>query len=105
MNENKAIMTKSSIFIVLLILISSPGIFAQDQVDQQEYETEHFIIKYHDLDDSTLSMVATEAENVYDKVTSDLRYHPDNKTIIRIGTAKEDHEWAEGNAFYSIGLI
>lgn len=102
--ENKAIMTKSIIFIVLLILISSQGVFAQEQVDQQEFETEHFIIRYIELDESTLSMVATEAESTYDKVTSDLRYHPDNKTLIRIGTNEVDHEWSEADAFYSIGL-
>ena len=90
----------SIIFVTLLILCSAQGVFAQEEVEWQEYETEHFIIKYHDLDDSTLSMVAIEAENAYDKVTSDLRYRPDNKTVIRIGIAKEDHDWTKGNAFY-----
>ena len=92
------------VFAILLLLSCINGVFAQEEVEWQEYETEHFIIKYHDLDDSTLSMVATEAENAYDKVTSDLQYHPDNKTIIRIGTNEVDHEWSEADAFYSIGL-
>ena len=87
-------------FVALLILCSAQGVFAQDQVYQQEYVTEHFIIKYIELDGSTLSMVATEAENAYDKVTSDLQYHPDNKTIIRIGTNEVNHEWSEADAFY-----
>ena len=88
------------VFVILLLLSCINGVFAQEEVEWQEYETEHFIIKYHDLDDSTLSMVAIEAENAYDKVTSDLRYRPDNKTVIRIGTNEVNHEWSEAEAFY-----
>ena len=96
---------KLSIFVtVLIILISVQGIFALDTTDWKEFETEHFTIMYHDLDESTLSMIAEEAENAYDKVTSDLRYQPDNKTIIRIGTNEVDHEWSEADAFYTRDL-
>ena len=99
--KNNSIKSILIIFTVLFIVISSQGVFAQEQVDWNEYETKHFIIKYHDLDESTLSMIAEEAENAYDKVTSDLRYQPDNKTIIRIGPEEtRDYEW-QGS--YSIG--
>ena len=105
-DENKycdAMICKLSIFFAaLLILCSAQGIFAQEQVDWQEYETEHFVIRYHELDENTLSIIVEEAENAYDKVTSDLQYQPDNKTIIRIGSNK-DHEWDKWGGSYLIG--
>ena len=102
--KNKANKTILIIIAVLFITASSQGVFAQEQVDWQEYDTEHFIIRYLELDKSTLSLIAKEAENAYDKVTSDLRYQPDNKTIIRIGTNEVDHEWSEADAFYTRDL-
>ena len=93
---------KLSIFVsVLIILISGQGILAIDTIKWQEFETEHFTIMHHDLDKDTLSMIAEEAENAYDKVTSDLQHHPDNKTVVRIGPEEtRDYEW-QGS--YSIG--
>ena len=100
--KNKATKSILIIFAVLFISASLQGVFAQEQVDWKEYETKHFIIKYHDLDEGTLSMIAEEAENAYDKVTLDLRYHPDNKTVVRIGPDEKDHDkgW-EGS--YGVG--
>ena len=59
--KNNSIKSILIIFTVLFIVISSQGVFAQEQVDWKEYETEHFIIKYYDLDESKLSMIAEEA--------------------------------------------
>ena len=89
-------------FVALLILCSAQGVFAQEQIEWQKYETEHFVIRYHELANSTLSMIAEEAENAYNKVTSDLQYQPDNKTVILIGPDKKDYEkgW-EGS--YGVG--
>ena len=82
----------SIVFVVILIITSAHGIFAKDINEWHELETDHFIIMHHNLDESTLSMIAEEAENTYDKVTSDLKYHPDNKTVIRIGPEEKDQE-------------
>ena len=99
--KNKATKSILIIFAILFITASSQGVFAQEKVDWKEYETEHFIIRYIELDESTLSMVATEAENAYDKVTSDLRYQPDNKTIIQIGLNNKNLDW-DWSGSYSI---
>ena len=92
----------SVVFAVLLIVASAYGGSAQGLDKLQELETEHFIIKYHDLDDSTLSMIVEEAENAYNKVSSDLGYSPDNKTVIQVGTDGEDFEWGKWSGFYEI---
>lgn len=67
----------------------------------QEFETEHFIIRYDELDNSTLSMIAEEAENAYYKVTSDLQYHPENKTVIIVGLEDDGLDWSKHDGFYS----
>jgi hypothetical protein len=90
-------------FAALLILASIQVVLAQEPAEWQEFETEHFIIRYIELDNSTLYMIAEEAENAYDKVTSDLQCHPENKTVVRIGTDEQDHESAEWFGSYSIG--
>ena len=80
------------ILAALLILASIQVVLAQEPADWQEFETEHFIIRYDELDNSTLSMIAEEAEDAYNKVTSDLQCHPENKTVIRIGSEEKNQE-------------
>lgn len=91
------------VFATLLILTSIQVVLAQEPADWQEFETEHFIIRYDKLDNSTLSMIAEEAENAYYKVTSDLQYQPENKTVIQICSDENNLEW-KWTGSYSPGL-
>ena len=44
--KHKATKSILIIFAILIITASSQGVFTQEQVDWEEYETEHFIIRY-----------------------------------------------------------
>ena len=101
-NDHKTII--SIVFTILLVTVNSYGVFAQNSIEWQELETKHFIIMHYGLDESTLSMIAEEAENAYDKVTSDFRYHPDNKTVIQIGHIDDNPKEDKWLGSYSIGF-
>ena len=105
---NKIIWNKYNIIfsitsIILFVLGSAPVAIAQEQSDWQELENEHFIIRYYELDNNTLSMITREAENAYDKVTSDLQYFPNNKTIIQVFPDESNPNW-KWSGYYSPGL-
>ena len=88
------------IFLIFLIITIPLQVGGADAPDWQYDETEHFVIRHHGLNEETVHDVAEAAEKAYDKVSGDLDYYIQNKTIIQICSSEEEFIGERASASY-----
>ncbi len=91
------------ILITLIVLISSHTIHSQPldanhpELEWLTFETEHFIIHYHDGAQRTAFTIAKIAEEIHPRLASLYQYEPDTKFHFIV---KDTDDYANGAAYY-----
>ena len=72
------------------------SLYNHPELNWHSFETEHFVIHYHDETENTAREAATVAEFIYEPITSLYDYEPPEKTQIIF---KDTDDYANGAAY------
>ncbi|MBZ0263112.1 DPP IV N-terminal domain-containing protein [bacterium] len=92
-----------SLFALLILLTSVVSIQAQPidanhpELKWRMFETEHFIIHFHDGSERTAHVIAKIAEEIHPKISAMYNYEPDTKFHFIV---KDTDDYANGAAYY-----
>ena len=84
---------------ILLLIILSTHLFSYNhpEIDWLTYETEHFIIHYHESTSRSAKEASLVAEEVYDSITKLYNFYPKTKTTIIV---RDTDDISNGAAYY-----
>ena len=85
------------ICLIFISILFSQSWFNHSELNWHTFETDHFIIHYHDETERSAREAANIAENIYFKVTSYYEFEPYSKTHIII---KDVNDYANGAAYF-----
>jgi len=85
------------VLILLPVLARSQGWYNHPELNWQTFETEHFILHYHQGTERSAREAAIVAEKVYDPITSIYQFEPDSKTHLII---QDTDDYSNGAAYY-----
>ena len=85
------------IYLIFFSLLFCQSWFNHSELNWHTFETDHFIIHYHDETERSAREAANVAENIYFKVTSYYEFEPASKTHIIV---KDINDYANGAAYF-----
>ena len=85
------------IYLIFFSLLFCQSWFNHPELNWHTFETDHFIIHYHDETERSAREAANVAENIYFQVTSYYEFEPASKTHIIV---KDINDYANGAAYF-----
>ena len=85
------------IYLIFFSILFSQSWFNHPELNWHTFETDHFIIHYHDGTERSAREAAYIAENIYFQITSYYEFEPSSKTHIIV---KDINDYANGAAYF-----
>ena len=79
-----------------LVQINAQSLYNHPELNWQSFETEHFIIHFHDETENSARESAAVAEHIYGPITDYYDYQPRDKTQIIL---KDTDDYSNGAAY------
>ncbi len=79
------------------VLSAQPADFNHPELYWKTFETEHFVVNYHQGTQRTANLAAKIAEEIYPHVTGLYQYEPDSKTELII---RDTDDYSNGGAYF-----
>ncbi|MFQ6609820.1 MAG: TolB family protein, partial [Fidelibacterota bacterium] len=92
-----SVLLKSLVLIILLSGLHSQGWYNHPELDWRYFETDHFIVHFHQGTERSAREAAIIAEKMYPPLTMMYQYEPDSKTHLII---KDTDDYSNGAAYY-----
>ncbi len=83
--------------LISLVSAQDPEFYSHPELDWQSFETEHFVVHFHQGTQRTAYVVGKIAEDIYAPVTGLYRYQPDGKIHFII---RDTDDYSNGGAYF-----